>query len=75
MASIYQHKKEWRAIVTVKGRRVSGIFRTRREAQHWASITETELRENLNRPPAESHTVTMMLEQYADTITSLKAQF
>lgn len=73
MASIFTHKAGWRAIVTVKGLRKTATFRTKREAQAWASATELELRNNLKRSPAELHTVRSMLEKYAETITPLKA--
>jgi integrase len=73
MASIFAHKSGWRAIVTVRKKRLTGVFRTKREAQAWAAATELQLRENLRKAPAELHTVRSMLERYAERITPLKA--
>lgn len=73
MASVFAYKDRWRAIVTVAGQRQSGTFRTRREANSWAGITEAQMREASRQSPAQRHTVRDMLEQYAEQITPRKA--
>lgn len=47
MATIKQDAKgKWRVQVFVRGERRSATFRTNREANAWASVTENKLREN-----------------------------
>lgn len=43
MASIVAHGERWRAYVYVRGRRATGMFRTRREAAAWAARLQQEL--------------------------------
>ncbi|WP_064496234.1 tyrosine-type recombinase/integrase [Ralstonia insidiosa] len=73
MASISQHSAGWRAQVYVAGTRDSKVFRTKREAQLWASSREIELREQKNKSPAERHTVAEMLARYREEVSSKKA--
>jgi len=44
MASILPHAKGWRVQLTVKGERDSRVFGSKREAQQWAAMRETEMR-------------------------------
>ena len=72
MASIKRHNDGWRAWVCVKGQRHTSIFRTRREAEAWASRREVELREEQDAAPADRHTVADLLTRYRDEISPKK---
>ena len=69
MSSVQKTPKGYRAQVFVAGKRDSGTFRTKREADAWAAQREAELR----APPApESHTLKEALERYAAEVTPKK---
>ena len=72
MASIQKTAKGYRAQVYVSGVRDSGTFRTRREADAWASARETELREAGTTPAGQRHTVAEMLARYRDEVSPKK---
>lgn len=64
MSSVTKFGSGYRAQVYVKGTRDSQTFRTKREADAWASARETELRENATKPPGELHTLRVGLLKY-----------
>lgn len=68
MASILQIKNGFRAAVYVRGIRDTKQFRTKREAQAWASARETELRILPPADPGEKHTLLDAFEKYAEDI-------
>jgi len=72
MASIRRHKEGWFAEVYVKGARDSAKFRTRREADAWASRRETELREEQGASPAARYTVADLLTRYKEEVSPKK---
>ncbi|CBJ43513.1 tyrosine-type recombinase/integrase [Ralstonia solanacearum] len=72
MASFSQHGSGWRAQVYVAGERDSKVFRTKREAQAWASAREIELRQRRTQSPAETRTVANMLDRYSEEISTKK---
>ncbi len=72
MASIITHGKKWRAHLHVAGRRESRTFRTRREANAWASEREKELHQEAGKPPDERVTLRNLLERYRDEVTPSK---
>jgi len=55
MASIKPYRDTWRAQIFVLGVRDSKCFRTKREAESWASARETSIRNQSNRPAGEKH--------------------
>jgi integrase len=60
MASIGKYKGGYRAQVFVREERASKTFRTMREAQAWATATETKLQ----APAGSRHTVRELIERY-----------
>ena len=64
MASITKYKTGYRAQVFVRGVRSSKIFRTKREAESWASGQETALQ----TPPTENKTLRDALKRYRDEV-------
>lgn len=64
MASIGRYRRGYRAQVHVKGQRSSRTFHTLREAQAWASGTETKLGE----APASRHTLRELIERYMEDV-------
>ncbi|HFT8008538.1 TPA: tyrosine-type recombinase/integrase [Burkholderia cenocepacia] len=72
MASITKHKTQWRAQVYVHGTRESRIFRTKREAEAWASARETALREQETLSPAQRHTVGELFTKYSTDVSQTK---
>ena len=72
MASITKTAKGYRAQVYVKGSRDSQTFRTKREAEAWASRRETELRDQQAQAPGERVTLAQMLRRYAEEVSPTK---
>jgi integrase len=72
MASIQKTASGYRAQVAVKGERDSQTFRTRREAEAWASARETDLRESAKVSTAGKTTLRAGLEKYRDEVTQEK---
>ena len=72
MASIKPYSNGYRAFVHVKGMRDSATFRTKREAQAWASARETELRENSLKPKSQLFTLADALRRYQREVSPLK---
>lgn len=72
MASITTHGGKWRAHIYVDGRRESRVFRTRREANAWASAREQELRDEAGKAPAERVTLHGLIKRYRDEVTPSK---
>ncbi|ANA34483.1 hypothetical protein LMG18090_04063 [Ralstonia mannitolilytica] len=72
MASFSQNGSGWRAQVYVSGERDSKTFRTKREAQAWASTREQELRDRLTKGESHTRTVAEMLNRYAEEISTKK---
>lgn len=68
MASITQHKDQWRAQVYVKGVRKSAIWPTKREAMAWAVRTEAEL--SANKP--QSKTFADLADRYEREVVPTK---
>ncbi|MGA4020395.1 tyrosine-type recombinase/integrase [Ralstonia pseudosolanacearum] len=72
MASFSRGPSGWRAQVYVSGERDSKTFRTKREAQAWASAREQELRDRITKGEAHTRTVAEMLNRYADDVSTNK---
>jgi integrase len=72
MASIQKTAKGYRAQVKLRGVRDSQLFRTKREAEAWASQRETEIREADGKAPGERHSLRFTLERYRDEVTPTK---
>lgn len=72
MASITKAPNGYRAQVYVKGQRDSQTFRTKREADAWASARETELREIKAKQPGELYTLKQALRRYGEEISPQK---
>jgi integrase len=73
MASIVKMPDgRYRAHVFVAGKRKSGVFRTKREADAWAAWTETVLREEREILPGERFTLADALRKYRDEISPSK---
>lgn len=72
MASILPHKRGWRAQVYVGGVRGSASFRTKREAEAWASQRETALREQAEASPGDRTTLGDVLDRYAAEVSPSK---
>jgi len=72
MASITPHKDGYRAQVKVGTERDSQVFRTKREANAWASARETELRASRGKPAADRHTLAEAFKEYAERVSSKK---
>lgn len=72
MASVTKTAKGYRAQVYVKGIRDSKVFRTKREADAWASARETELRNGETKLPSEKHTLRQAMERYALEVSPTK---
>lgn len=72
MATIIKTKSGYRAQVCINKIRDSGSFRTKREAEAWASSRETELRSQENALPGERHTVAQTFEKYVAEVSSKK---
>lgn len=72
MASIQKTAKGYRAQVAVKGQRDSATFRTRREADAWASARETEFRELAGKPQSQRRTLGELLVRYRDEVSANK---
>lgn len=68
MASIAPVPSGFRASVYVKGVRDTKQFRTKREAQSWASARETELRTLPPENPADRHTLQNAFDKYAEEV-------
>ena len=72
MANITPTKHGYRAQVYVNGQRPSKTFRTKREAQNWASQIETRLRDDESKPPSERKSFADALERYRDEVSPTK---
>ena len=70
MASIYKTSTGYRAQVNLNGIRESATFRTKREAEAWASALEHERRVRKSQPG--SHTLAQALERYRDEVSPTK---
>lgn len=68
MASIRRHKGKYRAHVFVRGKRISKMFRTMREAQAWGAAEE----ERLRSPAGDRHTVGDLIERYINEVIAHK---
>lgn len=69
MASITKTAKGYRAQLYVSGDRDSQTFRTKREAEAWATRRESELREDKRKQPGEKVTLRELLLRYRDEVT------
>lgn len=69
MASIQKTATGWRAQISVKGKRDSAMFDTKREAQEWASKRETEIRSITGGLGSKTHTVGDVLDQYQKDVS------
>lgn len=72
MASIQKTAKGYRAQVAIKGERDSQTFRTKREADAWASQRETEIRQRLTMAPDDKHTLGDLLGKYREEVSPTK---
>jgi hypothetical protein len=72
MASIRQHGRGWRVQVDTKGVCDSKVFRTKREADVWASAHETEIRADAGKSPGERVTLGQALARYREEVTPTK---
>lgn len=72
MASIQKTATGWRAQISVKGKRDSAMFDTKREAQEWAAKRETEIRSISGGMGSKIHTVGDMLDQYQKDVSPKK---
>lgn len=72
MASITPHKGGYRAQVYVKGERDSQTFRTKREADAWASARETELRTTAAKPAGQRYTLRETFAKYREEVSPSK---
>jgi integrase len=72
MASFKQHAKGWRAFVCINYQRESAMFRTKREAEIWASRRETEIRSGANLSASEKYTLAQTIERYRDEVSPTK---
>ncbi len=72
MASISKTAKGYRAQVFVLGVRKSASFRTKREADAWASATETEIREAAALSPGIRHTLRDAMRKYGEEVSPSK---
>jgi integrase len=71
MAAFRKRNSGWRAEVCIKGARASATFTTKREAQAWAALEETKLREDSagkvpNKPFRD------LLERYSGEVSTKK---
>lgn len=71
MASIRKTKTGYRAEVCVNGVRDSGTFDTSREAKAWASMRETDLRNNSGNPSGNLR-VSDLLDRYEREVSPSK---
>lgn len=69
MASFQQTGKGWRVQVSVQGQRDSSTFDTKRAAQQWAAMRESELRTQA-AGNVSSKTLADALRRYADEVSS-----
>lgn len=72
MASIQKLDTGYKAQVYVSGVRKSARFRTKREAEAWAAATETELRDQADKPVADKTTLRQLLTKYKEEVTPTK---
>jgi integrase len=70
MASILPIKGGFRAAVYVSGTRATKQFRTKREAQAWASARETELRTLPPVPTEKKHTLQEAFDRYYNEVAT-----
>lgn len=68
MASILPVPSGFRAAVSVNGTRDTKQFRTKREAQAWASARETELRTLPPADPIDRHTLLDAFDKYTEEV-------
>jgi integrase len=71
MGSIVKHDKGWRAHVCIQGRRLSKLFKSRRDASNWIAARENEINEDVSNPGA-GKTVRDALEKYRDEVSPKK---
>lgn len=69
MASIQKTANGYRAQVSIKGERDSATFRTKREADAWASRRESEIREDAAKSPGERVTLGEALTKYGAEVS------
>ena len=72
MASFKPHAKGWRAFICINYQRESATFRTKREAEIWASRRETEIRTGANLTASEKYTLAQAIERYRDEVSPTK---
>lgn len=72
MASFKQHAKGWRAFICINYQRESAMFRTKREAEIWASRRETEIRSGEHLSASEKYTLAQTIERYRDEVSPTK---
>lgn len=70
MASILPHQGGYRVQLTVKGERDSKVFATKREAQQWAAMRETEMRAGLTMGGKR---LSQAITRYLKDVSSTKA--
>lgn len=69
MASVKPYRGGWRAHVCVGGVRESRAFPGKREAAAWASMRETELRDDQGKRPSAKYTLGDALRKYAAEVS------
>lgn len=72
MSSITKSDKGYRAQVYVKGIRASESFRTKREAEAWASAKETDLRRQITDAPSVRFSFGDLLRKYGEEVSPNK---
>lgn len=72
MASITKTAHGWRAQIYVQGVRDSASFRTRREADAWASQRETQIRDNAATPAGDRTPLADVLSRYGREVSPTK---
>lgn len=72
MASFRKSSKGWRAEICVKGQRDSATFATKAQAQAWAAVRETELRDSKAGGIVAGKTVRDAFDRYEKEVSRTK---
>ena len=72
MASIQKVGTSWKVQIAIRGLRENKSFKTKREAESWASRRETEIRDAKSLHPGERHTLLDALRKYAEEVSPTK---
>lgn len=72
MASIVKRGKTWRAQLSVKGARDSGVFATKAQAQAWAVEREAQMRRMAQTGIDTDKTVQDAFDRYLETVSGRK---